>query len=147
MQVSKGVHYIAFSGTKLSLTIIESILPSIGKSDQSKIVRKPEDIQSAYLFTDELVKEFISLHLDWKSVEAYINKPELMSMLRGRKRITALFLFKLGTMMQSNPPTETYEKIFTACVNEAYNEIVKNLAEILILRAEFNVSKYYIDLT
>lgn len=121
---------MAFSGTKLSLTIVESLMSLIGKSDEVSTVRHPDDISSALLDTDELVLHFLSLHFETTMFQLH-NKPELMGMLRGRKRIAASFIRNLANAMKMKPKEEEYDNVVRTAVTDAYEKIVEDLSKVL----------------
>ena len=138
------MHYIAFSGTKLSITIVESIMSSVSKSDEKRPVRKPDEIEAVFLQGKKDVMQFLSLHINTAMLKKVCEKKEIISMLYGQKRIATSFLLNMAEQMLTKSPTqEQYKSVIHSSIVAAYSKMVTDLSERLVKQAKKSSSMYF----
>src|SRR5690242_15566793 len=108
---------MAFAGTKS--IILDSALWLIQKKDDVVLFRDPVICSPAFLDNNKKVLEFIGLHFDHSSIGLQENE-NLLSKLRGRRRIAALFVSQFASKIRANPSRSDYHNIAVEAANEAY---------------------------
>jgi hypothetical protein len=132
---------MAFAGTKITITIMDSIFLQIGKSDEVAVLRLPHDFASAYLNTPEQVLNFVDTHIDRRPFNLE-GKPELLAKLIGRRRLSANFIREIYRIMahQEEEANIDYDLVATMACNKAYSNIVADLTKSLYEQWEYDVT-------
>jgi hypothetical protein len=119
---------MAFAGTKITITIMDTISTLISKSDEVSTLRLPENFASAYLNTTDDVLNFIGTHID-HSLFRLEDKTELLEKLIGRRRLSANFILELWRLMTEQQDEEDYNLLAITAGDNTYNAIVRDLAK------------------
>jgi hypothetical protein len=145
LRLRSHMKHMAFAGTKITFTILESLTPLIGKSSECSEMRTPD--KTSYLFTDNEILDFIALHIDYRPF-GIANEPSLLNKLRGRRRIAANFIGYVAELLKEKS-TMTYQQIATKAVENSYEEIVEGLFKNLVAQAANQgncITHYYLTL-